>query len=159
MRRFAHGLPGVMDWVDINVVVETALHIVDTGDKEDLHFIRSLVPTHQMPEVLCQRHQIAQVLLNLLQNAIQATEGTGTIEVKTRSVESWIEVEVSDDGPGLASDRRERVFDAFYTTKDEGTGLGLAISRDIVQAHKGTLQAIEAPIGARFLLRLPLEAP
>jgi signal transduction histidine kinase len=156
MRRFAHGLPGVFDWADVNAIVETALHVVDAENRTDVRFDRRL---DTLPEVRCQRHQIAQILLNLLQNAMEAVGGAGHVEVRTRSAESWVEIEVSDDGPGLAPENRERIFEAFYTSKDQGTGLGLAISRDIAQSHGGTLDAIGCATGACFLLRLPVTGP
>ena len=159
MRRFAHGLPGRMDWVDVQTIVETALHVVDNGSRNGIRFVQRIEPLESIPEVRCQRHQIAQVLLNLLQNAVEAVDGAGTIEVRTRSAGSWVEIEVADDGPGLAIDGHERLFEAFYTTKDHGTGLGLAISRDIAESHRGSLEAVESATGACFRLRLPIEAP
>ncbi|MEE2674779.1 MAG: ATP-binding protein [Myxococcota bacterium] len=157
MRRFAHGLPGRMDWADVEAIVESALHVIDDGSRNGVRFVRRSEPLASIPAVRCQRHQIAQVLLNLLQNAAEAVAETGTIEVRTRSAGSWVEIEIANDGPGLTSEDRERIFEAFYTTKSEGTGLGLAISRDIAEAHGGSLAAVEARSGACFLLRLPVE--
>jgi len=157
MRRFAHGLPGRMDWADVEAIVESALHVIDDGSRNGIRFVRRSEPLSSIPAVRCQRHQIAQVLLNLLQNAAEAVDETGTIEVRTRSAGGWVEIEIADDGPGLTSEDRERIFEAFYTTKSEGTGLGLAISRDIAEAHGGSLAAIETRTGACFLLRLPVE--
>ena len=158
MRRFAHGLPGSMDWADVQTIVETALGVVDNRSQDGIRFVQRLEPLESIPAVRCQRHQIAQVLLNLLQNAVEAVDGAGTIEVRTRAAGSWGEIEVADDGPGLAVDSRERIFEAFYTTKNEGTGLGLAISRDIAESHHGSLEAVASPAGACFRLRLPVEA-
>jgi len=152
MRRFAHGLGGVMDEAEADSIVETALHVVDEGRHAGIRIERHLEP---LPRIRCQRHQIAQVLLNLLQNAIEAVGEAGSVEVRTRAVEGWVEVEVDDDGPGIPPERRERVFEPFYTTRDQGTGLGLAISRDIVRSHRGTLEVVDVPAGACLRLRLP----
>ena len=66
-----------------------------------------------------------------------------------------VEVRVCDTGPGIAEAQRERIFDAFYTTKTEGLGIGLALSRSIVEAHGGRLWIAPAPRGAEFRLTLP----
>ena len=146
-----------MDWADVQTIVETALGVVDNRSQDGIRFVQRMEPLESIPAVRCQRHQIAQVLLNLLQNAVEAVDRAGTIEVRTRAAGSWVEIEVADDGPGLAVDSRERIFEAFYTTKDEGTGLGLAISRDIAESHHGSLEAVASPAGACFRLRLPVE--
>jgi signal transduction histidine kinase len=157
MRRFAHGLPGILDWADVSAIVQTALQVVGSGSPDHVRLIRCSESLEPMPEVLCQRHQIAQVLLNLLQNAIEALDGAGTVQVRTRFTQGWVEIEVADDGPGLPAQSRAQIFDAFYTTKEEGTGLGLAISRDIAKSHGGSLEAVAAETGACFRLRLPIE--
>ncbi len=108
---------------------------------------------------------IEQVLENLLVNICHYTlAGTpATIAARRRSSgrDAWVEVEVSDAGPGIPAKERERVFEKFYRLQGSatgGTGLGLAISRGILEAHGGTLTLDDAPLGgARFTLRLPLD--
>lgn len=110
------------------------------------------------------RVQLQQVLTNLLLNAIEALAGVDAaaggrrIRVATRRYNAWdIEIEVADNGPGIAAADRERVFGRLYSTKRNGTGLGLAISRDIARAHGGELGVEPCdPHGARFRLRLPM---
>lgn len=103
------------------------------------------------------RGMIQRVLLNLLLNAAQAMDGTGRIDVATRADGRAAEVTVTDRGPGIPPELRERVFDPFYTTKVRGTGLGLPVARQAVAAHGGTLSVVEGPDGgARFVLRFPL---
>lgn len=154
MRRLAHGLPAVLGWADIEAIVETALQVVDPRGVRIVRRRESLEP---VPEILCQRHQIAQVVLNLLQNAIEALHGVGQVEVQTRCAKEWVEIEVADDGPGIDPGQADRIFEPFYTTKAEGTGLGLAISREIVESHGGSLQAVPTAVGACFRLRLPVD--
>ena len=101
--------------------------------------------------------KLRQVFTNLIANAIEAGGG-GPVEVSLREVAGRVaEVTVSDSGPGVPADARERIFEPFFTTKPSGTGLGLAISRAIVKAHGGdlTLAAGGSP-GATFKLTLPL---
>ncbi len=156
VRRFAQGQPGIPDWTNVNAIVDTALHLADLDHIEDIRVVRRL---EILPEVRCQRHQITQVMLNLIQNAIDALEGRGIIEVRTRSAGDWVEIEVADDGPGIEPSIRERIFESFYTRKSQGTGIGLAISRDIATAHAGTLAVIGSATGACLQLKLPVSGP
>ncbi|MEV1172197.1 HAMP domain-containing sensor histidine kinase [Nonomuraea sp. NPDC049784] len=104
--------------------------------------------------------QIGRLLANLLDNAQRHSEHLVRVEV--RATHTAVELAVSDDGPGIAVDDRERVFHRFTRLDDgrrldhNGTGLGLAIARDIAHAHHGTLSVEESTAGgARFVLRLP----
>jgi signal transduction histidine kinase len=100
--------------------------------------------------------KLRQVLLNLLKNAGEAAGPGGRVEVRLGAAEDRAEVTVSDSGPGLGPEARARLFEPFFTTKDRGTGLGLAVSQAIARAHRGDIEAGEAPGGgARFVLRLP----
>ncbi len=99
---------------------------------------------------------------NLLDNAIDAVDGRGRITVRTASENGRVLVEVSDDGPGIPEEVRERIFEPFYTTKDvgEGTGLGLDISyRVVVEDHKGDIRVFSEPGDTRFQVRLPVDGP
>lgn len=116
------------------------------------------------PLVLADVDQIEQVFSNLLSNAMHAMEPVGgsvTITVQSASSESdvrgeHVEINIGDTGPGMPGDVLERVFNPFYTTKQEGTGLGLAISQRIVNDHRGTLSAQSWPtIGTVFTVVLP----
>ena len=116
------------------------------------------------PLVLADVDQIEQVFSNLLSNAMHAMEPVGgsvTITVQSASSEAdvrgeHVEINIGDTGPGMPGDVLERVFNPFYTTKQEGTGLGLAISQRIVNDHRGTLSAQSWPtIGTVFTVVLP----
>ncbi len=106
--------------------------------------------------------QIQQLLLNLLQNALASTEGTGRnpeLTLFVRREGGSVEIEVRDNGRGIAPGDRERIFDVFYSTRKGGTGLGLAIARRIARAHNGQL-TVESDLdfGSKFVLSLPLVA-
>ncbi|MBC6457265.1 sensor histidine kinase [Actinomadura sp. HBU206391] len=109
--------------------------------------------------VMGSRIQLIRVLDNLLDNAHRHAESA--VEVTVEPVDGQAVVTVTDDGAGIASRDRERVFERFTRLADGrrrdpgGSGLGLAISRDITHAHHGTLKAEDSPHGARFVLRLP----
>jgi signal transduction histidine kinase len=115
-----------------------------------------------LPPVLADGHQVQQVLLNLLTNAVDALPAGGTIRVTTR-VEGHVAIlAVADTGPGVPADARRRLFEPFFTTKDRagGTGLGLAICRQIAEANGGGICVVDTPGGgATFEVRLPLVTP
>jgi signal transduction histidine kinase len=94
-----------------------------------------------LPEVSCDPEQIRQALLNLLINAVQATEDAGAIEVSAEALNGRVVISVSDEGCGLSEEAEARIFDPFFTTKEQGTGLGLAIASKIIEQHGGTLTA------------------
>lgn len=119
-----------------------------------------------LPPVLGDRTQLEQVILNLLNNAEQAIRASrdagGRIDIRTRTEESTVILEIQDDGPGIPREARERIWDAFWSTKTAGagTGLGLTVVRDIVVSHEGEIVvddgiATEDGIGARFIIRVP----
>jgi signal transduction histidine kinase len=112
--------------------------------------------------VLANRQQIVQVLLNLLLNAVDATEEGGRIVARTFRDGAWAVLEISDEGTGIAPENLERIFESFYTTKPsgKGTGLGLWLSRMIVRAHGGHLRVASEPgKGSTFRMELPCEGP
>ena len=103
--------------------------------------------------------QLTGALLNLLLNAADATGPGGRVQVTIAGGDPTCQLTVSDDGPGIPMDLRERVFEPFFTTRHRGTGLGLAIVRRAIEAHGGELQ-IECPDGGGTVVRisLPLHA-
>jgi signal transduction histidine kinase len=121
-----------------------------------------LVDESEEALVRVDEEQIRQLLLNLLQNALHATEGTGRradVLLVARRDGDRVELEVHDNGRGIAPAERQRIFEAFYSTRKGGTGLGLAIADRIARAHGGTI-ACESDFGfgSRFVLSLPLAA-
>jgi signal transduction histidine kinase len=105
--------------------------------------------------------KLRQVLLNLVKNGVEAAGPGGTVRVALASgAGQGAELQVSDSGPGLPPEARQRLFEPFFTTKPTGTGLGLAVSLGIIQAHGGTLEAASPAVGgARFTIRLPASPP
>jgi two-component system NtrC family sensor kinase len=114
-----------------------------------------------LPKVQVDGHQIQQVLLNLLTNAVDAMPAGGSLQVETGVAGSTVFLRVADSGSGIPPDARERIFEPFFTTKErgKGAGLGLPICRQIVEAHGGTIEVTDSPgSGATFEVRLPLES-
>ena len=99
--------------------------------------------------------RLEQVFRNLFENALDAAKGPVQITVFCEATEDALFVTVQDDGPGVPDSYREKLFDAFATTKPTGTGLGLAICCRVVDAHGGKIRLIPSESGARFLIKLP----
>jgi nitrogen fixation/metabolism regulation signal transduction histidine kinase len=124
------------------------------------------VERHAPVEALCDRMLVRRVLANLVENAVQAATAAGRhpivqlgvgLDASARAASLTVE----DNGPGVESEARERIFDPYVTTKEHGTGLGLAIVRKIVLDHGGDVRLSEAPSalgGARFVVTLPTVA-
>jgi signal transduction histidine kinase len=115
-----------------------------------------------LPEVSVDRDRIRQVLVNLLTNAHEYSPEGATIEVTAARRNGAVEIAVSDDGPGMAEDQLEHIFERFtrgdagLTQHVGGTGLGLAISKSLVELHGGTIGAVSAPgHGSTFRVLLP----
>ena len=114
-----------------------------------------------IPDIMADRVQLQQVLMNLMLNAIDAMkDGGGDLTIASQmSADHELLISVSDTGIGLPSENPEQIFESFVTTKPHGTGMGLAISRSIVEAHGGRLWAMANSLrGATFLFTLPSEA-
>lgn len=113
--------------------------------------------TGELPPLRADRHQLKQVLLNLVMNAIQAQPDGGTVLIRARPRDPLIELEVADSGPGIAPEMLARIFEPFFTTRREGSGLGLPIVRKIVEDHGGSISIHSNPgAGTRVVLNWPI---
>ena len=115
-----------------------------------------------LPELLCYPGDLNQVWTNIIENAIQAMGGRGTLTLRTLREGEFVRVEICDDGPGIADEIIDRIFTPFFTTKafGEGTGLGLDLAwRIVVEKHQGNLRVESRPGDTRFIVLLPLVAP
>lgn len=103
------------------------------------------------------RKALLGALINLLENALQATPAGGRVCLAGVNLGDCVRLSVSDSGPGIEADKRDRIFEPFYTTKGQGTGLGLAIALGVVRAHGGNIEVgPSAEGGAEFVMSLPL---
>jgi two-component system nitrogen regulation sensor histidine kinase NtrY len=111
-----------------------------------------------VPKVSIDAEQIRRVILNLVDNAIEAMDRRGVIDIETRHdvKNNLVRVVVADDGPGIPAAEREKLFLPYYSTKQRGSGLGLAIVRRIVAEHGGSIDVTDnQPCGTRFAIELP----
>ena len=124
--------------------------------KGDVRLVREF--DRSLPRITAHPSQLNQVWTNLIDNAIDAVAGDGTIRVRTARVADSITVDVCDDGPGVPPELQSRLFEPFFTTKEvgKGTGLGLDIVRRIVENHRGQVRLISTPGDTRFEVRLPI---
>jgi signal transduction histidine kinase len=101
-----------------------------------------------LPEIMASRENLERVFLNLFMNAIHAVSKKGKVILETRFLSSRekVEIKIIDNGKGISKEQQERLFEPFYTTKENGTGLGLSICQSIIHQHKGTI-AIESQVG------------
>ena len=159
LRRFIRKDESERRLEPINTVVEeaAALALIGASDR-NIELIFSL--DDALPPVLMDRIEVQQVVLNILRNAIEAFEGTGErkIRISTRATgPRQVEVDIRDNGPGLAPHVADDPFRPFQTTKADGMGIGLAISHTIIDSHGGQLWAENPPEGgAAFRFTLPV---
>jgi signal transduction histidine kinase len=138
--------------------------------------IASLEMEYDLPPVRGDAEKLRQVMINLSLNALEAISGPGTITMKVGvkspnqissrfqsgklsagSWESWVEIEVIDSGVGMSEVIKERIFDPFYTTRNQGTGLGLSIVHNIIKEHDGWIDVESEPgKGSRFAVFIPV---
>jgi signal transduction histidine kinase len=146
---------------DLALLIDQTLGLIKTTriKKQIAFIVTSFAPS--IP-VIADRDQLKQVLMNILLNAIDAIDEEGTVRIDTQ--QSGIEekiyytLTVTDNGKGIAAENIEKIFDPFYTTKEEGTGLGLSISYGIIHQHKGNIVINNDPSGGvQVIVRLPKE--
>lgn len=110
-----------------------------------------------LPMVAADESQIRQALLNLLRNARESMPRGGEITLSAARVEGGVEIAVRDHGGGIPPERRDKLFDLFYSTKERGTGLGLPLTQQIVVAHRGVIRCEDAPGGGTvFRMTFPV---
>ena len=125
-----------------------------------------------LPPIQGDHHQLCQLFTNLLINAFEALEGTGTVTLSARegvldeephgpagephAPTRTVVIDVADDGPGVPRELTDRIFNAFFTTKTQGSGLGLAIVRKVVDAHDGKIDILSRGKGTHFRITLPV---
>lgn len=162
IRAFVRRRPPSRSPIEINAVVGEAVALfsdVSGRRKFPIH----LHLAEGLPPVQADKVEIEQVLLNLLQNAVDAMGGPGgALTIRTSQADGMVKVAVRDSGPPISPEAEARLFEPFFTTKPEGLGLGLSICRTIIESHGGRLWAAtnDGPgLTMRFTLPAPPERP
>jgi signal transduction histidine kinase len=145
--------------VDVHELLDSTLLML-SGKLGDVMVAKEY--DHSLPAIPAFAGELNQVWTNMIDNAIAAMDGSGTLTIRTVRDGEHLLVEFGDTGPGVPEDIRSRIFEPFFTTKPfgEGTGLGLDISwRIVVNKHHGDLRVESVPGDTRFQVRLPFVAP
>jgi PAS domain S-box-containing protein len=144
--------------VDLHEGLDNTLIILHNKLKDGITVRREYAA--DLPTVQAYGSELNQVWTNIIDNAIDAMDGQGTLILRTRMEDPWVVVEIENDGPEIPREVKMKIFDPFFTTKPpgDGTGLGLNISHNIiVQKHQGQLSVISQPGKTCFAVRLPIE--
>lgn len=164
---YARPTKGELGTVDVNAVVRRTLTVLASERAGDWEVKTELAES--LPMARADAEQLRQVLINLVRNAVQAVGPRGAVQVSTQlrppgrtgsPGTAWVEINVRDEGPGIAPQLLEKLFLPFFTTKATGTGLGLAISQRVVEEMGGRIEVASQPgAGSTFSVILPLAEP
>jgi signal transduction histidine kinase len=148
--------------VDVNEIIREMLVLLH-GETTRYDILVGTDLAADLPQVMGDRVQLQQVLMNLMINGIEAmkdADGAHELAIRSQRIQhEEVVVSVTDSGVGLPPQQTEQIFNAFFTTKPHGTGMGLRISRSIIESHGGRLWAANnSPHGASFCFTLPSKA-
>ncbi len=155
-KQYSHMDRAPFERADIHAGIKGTLAML-AGKLTGLDVVKDFDRT--LPPVPIYSGELNQVWTNLIDNAVQAMGGSGTLTIRTMRDDDMIRVEINDTGPGIPSEVRRRIFEPFFTTKPvgQGSGLGLDISyRIVVVRHGGDLSVESEPGDTRFIVKLPL---
>ena len=151
---FTRPSPFLLRFNNINEIIDDTASLLSNLFQE--RRVELSLQLQEVPLIKSDFNQMKQVMLNLLQNALDATQPYGIVEVKTYSDDKKVYIEVSDTGSGIVEEDIYRIFEPFYTTKTTGVGLGLAIVKKIISDHNGDIKVINKERGAVFTISIPL---
>ncbi|HEY7325698.1 MAG TPA: ATP-binding protein [Streptosporangiaceae bacterium] len=146
--------------VDIHELLDSTLAMLGGKLGDEITVARDY--DRDLPRIPCFPSELNQVWTNLIDNAVSAMDGAGTLTIRTARDRDQLLADVGDTGPGVPADIQQRIFEPFFTTKPvgQGTGLGLDICwRIVVGRHHGDLRVQSVPGDTHFLVRLPLSGP
>jgi len=152
--------------INIHQVLEHVRQLVQAEDHEKIFFNLDYDPS--LPEVMADADLLIQAVLNITRNAICALDGQGEITYKTRPQRSFtighthhrlvLQIDIIDNGPGVAEDIIEHIFFPMVTGRADGTGLGLSIAQSLINQHDGLIECNSRPGKTKFTIYLPLDA-
>jgi len=159
IKRYSYMDQAAMQEVNLRDDLENTLKIFGHWLKKGITVTREY--NENTPRVCAYGSELNQVWTNLIDNAIDAMNGSGELRIRTWRELDCAVVAIGDNGPGIPEEIRSRIFDPFFTTKGvgEGTGLGLDTVRRIVQKHHGNIELKSKPGDTKFIVRLPIKQP
>ena len=128
-------------------ILKKVIENIQTDDGVEIHLPKS------NPQIICDIDKLEIVFVNLITNAVEAINGTGTITINAKTTPDDVIIEVEDSGPGIAKEDIEKIFEPLFTTKQTGTGLGLSSCKNIIERHRGTISVGNEP--TTFTIKLP----
>jgi two-component system NtrC family sensor kinase len=155
---FARKISAEQENVRINEVIEETLSFLEKEAKHN-NIAINLHLDPQLPATMTEGHRLQQVLLNLIDNALDAVGHDGKVDITTASTAKEIVIEVADNGPGIPPEVLRKIWDPFFTTKEQGkgTGLGLSISQNIIRTLGGTIDVHNQEEGGTiFTVKIPI---
>lgn len=157
MKSYSHLDRGAQQWVDIHQGLEDTIKLFSFKLKHGVEIQRCY--GENLPKILAYGSELNQVWTNLIDNAIDAMEEKGTLEIKTSHFENSLKVEITDTGTGISEEVKSRIYEPFFTTKGvgKGSGLGLdAVRRIVENRHKGAVYLESKPGKTTFKICLPI---
>lgn len=157
MREFLRNRKAERSAQPVNRIVEEACLMALIGAETEGVMVSSAL-SDDAGDVMADRIQLQQVIVNLIRNAIDAMQKTANknLHIATLRRGDAIEIRIADTGTGVSEEMKKRLFEPFATTKDDGMGIGLSISKSIVEAHQGEIFALDNhPAGTVFVVRIP----
>ncbi len=157
---YANPDKGLYKKSDLNGLIHSLLPFVDKQCRQSgISIVTELDDT--LPSVRLNADKMRQALLNIIINAIQVMQGGGTLRIESKYKKTGltheIQIRISDNGPGIAPEDREKIFEPFFTKGKEGTGLGLSTTQSIIEEHKGKIEFQSSTSGTTFVIILPLD--
>ena len=157
LKNFSRLDEALIKEVDINEGIDSALNILRNKLKDKVNINKEY---GELPKVNCYAGQVNQVFVNVIDNAVQALDDSGEINIRTKVYNENVVIEIEDNGPGIPEDVLPKIFDPFFTTKPvgEGTGLGLSICYKIIKSHNGRMEVESTKdVGTKFIITIPIE--
>lgn len=153
------------NYLNLHEVIEHVRKLIEAEASPGIFVVRDYDPS--IPEVLVDREQLIQAILNVARNALQALEGEGHVILRTRTRRRFTiggrmhrlvaQIDIEDDGPGISPSLLEKIFYPMVTTRADGSGLGLPISQHLVHSHGGLIECQSQPGCTVFSIFLPLD--
>lgn len=156
-RKMYHQIEDVLNYVklpplklesySLHDILKKVIERVQISDDVEIHLPKN------NPRIVCDIDKMEIVFVNLITNAVEAMNGSGTINISSKNEQDYIIIEIEDSGPGISDENLSKVFEPLFTTKENGTGLGLASCKNIIERHNGTISVENNP--TRFTIQLP----